>query len=64
MNAYRSRTLWVIEVTYKRRAGKPVEQVAIYTGGAMGALLLASETAKKLNVPRSWVSAVIFYRAK
>lgn len=55
--------IWVIEVEYKRRKGRPIEAVAITTGGGLQALLLAKECARKLKVPESWVKPV-FYEKK
>jgi hypothetical protein len=52
--------IWVIEVEYKRRKGKPVEAIAITTGGMLQALLLAKECADKLKVPQSWVNPVLY----
>lgn len=56
------RLLWVIEVEWKRRKGKPVEVVAITTGGLFQALLLAKECVKRLKVPQSWVTPVLYTR--
>jgi hypothetical protein len=58
------RLLWVIEVQYKRRKGKPTEAVAITTGGMVQALLLAKECATRLKVPQSWVNAVFYRRCE
>lgn len=52
--------IWVIEVEWKRRKDKPVEAIAITTGGMLQALLLAKECAKKLKVPQSWVRPVFY----
>lgn len=56
--------IWVIEVEYKRRKGKPVEAVAITTGGMLQALCMGNAIAKKLKVPRSWVNAVLYRKCK
>jgi hypothetical protein len=56
--------LWVIEVEWKRRKGKPVEAIAITTGGMLQALVLAKECAKQLKVPQSWVNPVFYRRYK
>ena len=56
--------LWVIEVEWKRRKGKPTEAVAITTGGAFQALLLAQKTAEQLKVPQSWVNPVFYRRVE
>ena len=54
--------LWVIEVTWKRRKSRPVEAIAITTGGTLQALLLADETAKRLKIPQAWVQPVLYRR--
>ena len=56
--------IWVIEVEYKRRKGKPVEAVAITTGGMVQALFLAKECAEKLKVPQSWVNPVLYRKCR
>jgi hypothetical protein len=55
--------IWVIEVQWKRRKGKPVEAVAITTGGTLQALFMAKETAAQLKVPQSWVHPVLYRKA-
>ena len=52
--------LWVIEVEWKKRKGKPVEGVAITTGGMLQALFLAKGIAEKLKIPQSWVNPVFY----
>jgi hypothetical protein len=59
-----SMTIWVIEVEWKRRKGKPVEPMAITNGGLLQALFLAKEVAERLKVPQSWVHPVIYRRSK
>lgn len=56
--------IYVIEVEWKRRKGKPVEAIAITTGGVLQALLLAKECAEKLKVPQSWVTPVLYRKCK
>ena len=56
--------IWVIEVEWKRREGKPVEAVAITTGGMLQALLLAKSAAEKLKVPQSWVNPVLYKKCR
>lgn len=56
--------LWVIEVEYKRRKGRPVEAIAITTGGMLQALFLAKGCAEKLKVPQSWVNPVLYRKCK
>ena len=56
--------LWVIEVEWKRLKDRPVEVVAMTTGGLINALSLAKSYAEKLNVPQSWVNPVFYRRAR
>lgn len=56
--------LWVIEVEYKRRKGRPVEAIAMTTGGVIQALFLAKECADRLKVPQSWVKLAIYRKRK
>ena len=56
--------LWVIEVEHKRRKGRPVEAIAMTTGGVIQALFLAKECADRLKVPQSWVNPVMYRKCK
>lgn len=56
--------LWVIEVEWKRRKGKPVEAIAMTTGGVFQALFLAKECAQRLKVPQSWVNPVFYEKCR
>ena len=56
--------IWVIEVEWKRKKGKPVEAVAITTGGMLEALFLCKEITKKLKVPDSWVNPVLYRKCR
>lgn len=54
--------IYVIEVEWKRRKGRPVEAVAITTGGVLQAFCLAKECAERLKVPQSWVTPILYRR--
>lgn len=56
--------LWVIEVEWKRKNGKPVEPVAITTGGMLQALFLAKDISENLKIPASWVRPVLYRKCK
>jgi hypothetical protein len=47
--------VFVIEVTWKRRKGKPVEAVMLMTGGWLQAMFACVDIAQQLKVPKSWV---------
>lgn len=59
-----SGVIWVIEVEWKRRKGKPVEAIAITTGGMLQALFLAKQSAENLKVPQSWVNPVLYRKCR
>jgi hypothetical protein len=54
----------VIEVTWMRRKGKPVECITLMTGGFFMGLLVAQDVAKQLKVPQSWVMPVYYDNLK
>ena len=58
------RHIWVCEVTWMRRKGKPIEPVGMTSGGLLQALFLAKEIAKQLKVPQSWVNPVLYKRSE
>jgi hypothetical protein len=56
--------IWVIEVEWKRKKDKPVEALAVTSGGMLQALLLAKEIATQLKVPQSWVNPVLYRKCR
>jgi hypothetical protein len=58
-----ARHIWVCEVTWMRRKGKPIEAVGITTGGMLQALFMAKELAERLKIPQSWVNPVLYKRS-
>lgn len=55
--------IWVCEVTWMRRKGKPVEVYGMTTGGMLQALILCKEISVRLKVPESWVFPHAYYRS-
>jgi hypothetical protein len=57
--AYKSRDgkslLWLLEITWKRRKGRPREYVGICSGGALHVLAFHQHIYRSLKVPGSWV---------
>ena len=56
--------IWVCEVTWMRRKGKPVEPCGMTTGGILQAIFLCKEISERLKVPQSWVNPHAYRRSR
>lgn len=48
--------LWTIEIVWKRWKNQPVQEMSTFAGSHGHALLMARDIAKRMKIPKTWVT--------